>query len=238
MTDLSSPDGGLLSGALSLIEAGGPVVVILAGMSTAAFAIVFAKLWQFYRHGLLGGDPGAEVLGCYRAGRLGEAVDLARRSRHPVALLLALAIEGRRRTDVPEALLREELQRVGGDMLAALRCYLRPLEVIASLAPLLGLFGTVLGMIAAFQDLQQAGSRVDPSILSGGIWEALLTTAVGLAVAIPTVAAASWFEGTVERTAQAMDSAATSIFTADLQNVAVRPERREADHGRATPVRS
>lgn len=69
---------------------------------------------------------------------------------------------------------------------------------MAQLAPLLGLFGTVLGMISAFQALQQAGAQVDPSILAGGIWVALLTTAVGLAVAMPTSVALSWFEVRME----------------------------------------
>jgi biopolymer transport protein ExbB len=91
---------------------------------------------------------------------------------------------------------------------------MRPLEVIASTAPLLGLFGTVLGMIAAFAQLEAAGSRVDPAILSGGIWEALLTTALGLAVAIPTLAAVNWIDRRIERSAQATESALSAIFAA------------------------
>ena len=74
----------------------------------------------------------------------------------------------------------------------------RLLDTVAQLAPLLGLFGTVLGMIEAFQALQDAGSSVDPSLLAGGIWVALLTTA---AVAMPTSIVLSWFESrmTAER---------------------------------------
>ena len=63
---------------------------------------------------------------------------------------------------------------------------------------MLGLFGTVLGMIAAFQALQEAGASVDPSALAGGIWVALLTTAGGLAIAMPTSLALSWFESRTE----------------------------------------
>jgi biopolymer transport protein ExbB len=69
---------------------------------------------------------------------------------------------------------------------AKLESGFRLLDSVAQLAPLLGLFGTVLGMIEAFQSLQDAGAQVDPSILAGGIWVALLTTAVGLVVAMPT----------------------------------------------------
>jgi biopolymer transport protein ExbB len=71
---------------------------------------------------------------------------------------------------------------------------LRPLEVIATVAPLLGLFGTVLGMIEAFKAMEAAGAQVDPAVLSGGIWQALLTTAVGLGVAIPVSLIHSLFE--------------------------------------------
>lgn len=113
---------------------------------------------------------------------------------------------------------REEVLRVAKDLLERLRSHLRVLEVIATLSPLLGLLGTVLGMITAFQALESAGNRVDPAILSGGIWEALLTTAVGLSVAIPTVVALNWFERRIERTAHEIEDAATRVFTADIAN--------------------
>lgn len=71
---------------------------------------------------------------------------------------------------------------------------MRLLEVIAATAPLVGLLGTVIGMIEAFQQLQAAGSQVDPSQLSGGIWQALLTTAAGLVVALPALAAWHYFD--------------------------------------------
>lgn len=74
-------------------------------------------------------------------------------------------------------------------LLSQLRNGMRVLELIAGGAPLLGLLGTVLGMIAAFQQLETAGSQVDPALLSGGIWQALLTTAAGIIVALPALAA-------------------------------------------------
>jgi biopolymer transport protein ExbB len=81
---------------------------------------------------------------------------------------------------------------------ARLESGFRFLDSVAQLAPLLGLFGTVLGMIEAFQSLQDAGAQVDPSLLAGGIWVALLTTAVGLVVAMPTALLLSWFEGRMD----------------------------------------
>lgn len=74
------------------------------------------------------------------------------------------------------------------------RSGMRILEVISAAAPLVGLLGTVIGMIEAFQQLQAAGSQVDPSQLSGGIWQALLTTAAGLVVALPALCAWHYFD--------------------------------------------
>jgi hypothetical protein len=81
------------------------------------------------------------------------------------------------------------------------RSGLRALELASTIGLLLGLLGTVTGMIAAFQALQEAGARADPATLAGGIWEALLTTAAGMAVAIPAQIALAWFEGVVDRLA-------------------------------------
>lgn len=204
---------------MDLLVLGGPVVVILLIMSIVALTIFIVKLWQFSRLRIRDRRTARAALNIYQGGNIEAAITMANRSPNPTAQLVARAIEGRGRVDLPESMVREELLRFGGDLLESLRAYLRPLEVIASLAPLLGLFGTVLGMIEAFQDLQQAGSQVDPAILSGGIWQALLTTAVGLAVAMPVIVALNWLERVVDRLAHDMDSIVTQVFTADV----VRP---------------
>lgn len=206
---------GSLDQALELLQAGGPVVAILIATSVAALTIVFLKLWQFQALRLGDSRPAREALRLHRAGRPGEALTLAARSRNPVAQVLARALRGQKR-GLPESKVREEVLRYGGDLLADLRGWFRPLEVIASLAPLLGLFGTVLGMIEVFRQLEKAGNQVNPAILSGGIWEALLTTAVGLAVAIPVVVVLNWLERRVERLAQEMDSTLKQTFAVDL----------------------
>jgi biopolymer transport protein ExbB len=129
------------------------------------------------------------------------------------------------RGQVPEELLREETTRLAIGHLENLRSHLRGLEVIGTLAPLLGLLGTVLGMITAFQQMESAGSQVDPSILSGGIWEALLTTAVGLIVAIPVIMALNWLERVVDRFRHRMEDALTQVYTLGSRPVA--PQRPE-----------
>ncbi|MEH6564087.1 MAG: MotA/TolQ/ExbB proton channel family protein [Halopseudomonas sp.] len=190
---------------------GGPVVWILLAMSVAALSILLIKLWQFNMPRPEGGRAVNRSLSLWHKGDAEGAIAQLN-TRQTVPAVLLLAMRGMR-NGTDQTLLREELQRVGSYRLNQLKLLLRPLEVIANLAPLLGLLGTVLGMIEAFQQMESAGSRVDPSILSGGIWQALLTTAVGLAVAIPVVAIHSWLERRVERIAASLNDAVTQVFT-------------------------
>lgn len=201
--------------ALALLEAGGTVVVILMLMSLVAMTIVLMKLIQFQRAGLWQRKPARQALALWQQGKQEEALQLAAVSRNPTAQAMAQAIRGITR-QLPEPLVREEVLRYGCNALFQLRRGLRPLEVIGSLSPLLGLLGTVMGMIAAFQQLQAAGNKVNPAILSGGIWEALLTTAVGLCVAIPVVALLNYLERRVDHLAHEMDNLVTQLFTPEL----------------------
>lgn len=203
---------GAFDQAWALIQAGGPVVMILLAFSVVALAIFIMKLIQFQSARLWSRGFVETVLAQARNGRLPEALATLRGQRSPVAEIMAVAIDGFRHR-VAEARIREEVARIGSARLEELRSYLRVIEVIATLSPLLGLFGTVLGMIDAFRQMEAAGSNVNPAILSGGIWVALLTTAVGLAVAIPAVAMLNWLERIVERAAHTMDDAVTRLFT-------------------------
>ena len=220
----ATPDGGV-EAALNMLQAGGPVVMILLAMSVLATAVILLKLWQFSRTNVGRSRNGRKALGLYKEDKTQEALAAAKRARSPVGEVLARAIRGLER-GVPEAKIREELLRYGGDVLENLRGGFRILEVIASLAPLLGLFGTVLGMIEAFRQLEAAGNQVNPAILSGGIWQALLTTAVGLAVAIPVVAVLNWLERRVDGLAHEMDNLVTQLFTEDLSEDA--PKKKDA----------
>ena len=214
---------GSLGRALDLLQAGGPVVMILLAMSVLATAVILLKLWQFSRTNVSRSRNARKALHLYKDGKTQEALAAAKRARNPVGEVLARAIRGLER-GVPEAKIREELLRHGGEVLENLRGGFRILEVIASLAPLLGLFGTVLGMIEAFRQLEAAGNQVNPAILSGGIWQALLTTAVGLAVAIPVVAVLNWLERRVDGLAREMDNLITQVFTEDLSEDALDRE--------------
>ncbi len=200
-----------------LFAAGGPVVAVLALLSVVALAIVLLKLWQFQQIQLNRLGPVKTALQRWQNGEDQAAIDAVAGSRQPVAHLLEVAIVGLRRPGVDLALLREELARIAGSQLERLRSHLRTLEVIGTLSPLLGLLGTVLGIIEAFRQLEVAGSQVDPAILSGGIWQALLTTAVGLTVAIPVVLTHTWLERRVDRCGHQMEDAVTQVFTRGLR---------------------
>ena len=199
----------------SMLEAGGPVVVILLAMSLLALALIIMKLMQFQKARLWQRQAAKQALNLWHQGNIDQALEVADACANPSSQALARAIRGQRR-QLPEAAVREEVLRYGSDVLFQLRRGLRPLEVIGSLAPLLGLLGTVMGMIWAFQQLEAAGNKVNPAILSGGIWEALLTTAVGLCVAIPVVAVLNWLERRVDHQAHEMDNLVTQVFTEDL----------------------
>lgn len=197
----------------ALIAMGGPVVVILLLLSVVALTIILVKVWQFYTLGVRRRHFIEPALRDWREGRVQEAFARLREERSPLAKVMARAMRGRVEGDEAEATVREDVERIARGQLANLRGSLKGLEVIGTLSPLLGLLGTVLGMIEAFRQLELAGQQVDPSILSGGIWEALLTTAVGLIVAIPAVAALNALEQVIERFRLALEDAVTQVFT-------------------------
>lgn len=205
----------ILERSQELFGLGGPVAAVLFMMSVVALTIVVAKLWQLGAVRVGNRRAARRALQLYRAGRWREALSVGDASANPAAAALTRAIRGQQKA-LPEATVREEVMRYGAEALESLRSGFRALEIIASLAPLLGLFGTVLGMIEAFQAMEQAGNQVNPAVLSGGIWEALLTTALGLGVAMPVVVVLGWLERRVDRLAHEMDHVVSGVFTVDL----------------------
>lgn len=214
-----------------LVARGGWVMGVLLLLSAAGLSIVLVKFYQFARLRIWSLGWLEEVLAAARTGQPEAALEVARETRGPIARVLTIALTEGQRDDLSTAALREEVQCAGDAELATLESNLRGLEVIGSLAPLLGLLGTVLGMIRAFMRLEEAGAQVDPSLLSGGIWEALLTTAVGIAVAVPAMAALAWFESQVERVRRNMSDAVTRVLNAP------RPERKPDNESEPAQLR-
>jgi len=195
---------GLFGEGLSLLAKGGAVMYVLLGLSVVALAIVILKVFQFRRAGLRRLDFVDKVMAKAKGGQIAEARALLSGRINPVARVLESAMETALRPGLEEKDREAEIGRAGSAEIRSLETYLGGLEVIANLSPLLGLLGTVFGMIIAFSELQQAGSNVDPTILAGGIWEALLTTAFGLSIAIPALAAYYLLEAEVDRVRNAM----------------------------------
>jgi biopolymer transport protein ExbB len=196
-----------------VLDRGGPVMWLIAALSVATLAFILWKTWRLALMGAWSGAASARAADLWAAGdRDGAARALSGR-RSLRATLVRAAMAARSDPALTEAQAREETVRVAKAELARARSGLRLLDLVVTIAPLLGLLGTVLGMIAAFQTLQQSGAQADPSDLAGGIWEALLTTAAGMGVAIPASMALSWFESVVDRVQADMEDLATRIFT-------------------------
>ena len=195
------------------LTAGGPAMWAIAVLSVVALALILWKIWRFLWLGVWGGTDTAPAIMAWAAGDLDGAEALLRGSRGLRARVARVAMAIRRDRTLTDGQAREEITRLALAELREARGGLRALEVIAAIAPLLGLLGTVIGMIEAFQALQEAGIRADPSTLAGGIWQALLTTAAGMAVAIPAAVAAAWFESVADGAQADMEDTATRIFT-------------------------
>lgn len=180
-----------------LLNLGGPVVAIIFCVSILALALILLKTWQFWVCRAGNGHGARILLNQLRAGQAmpNNISDAQQRNAASSAVALAfwLKKQGFKKTEI-----EEEVGRHAAVKMHELQSGLRLLDAIAQLAPLMGLFGTVLGMIDAFQQMQGAGSNVDPSLLAGGIWVALLTTAAGLVVAMPVSLVLTLFETRIE----------------------------------------
>lgn len=196
-----------------LLALGGPVVAILALMSMAGLAIAVCKVLQFKRAQVWRSATVAASVRAFQKGDHGAANTGLASVDSALSRTVRSAISAQ--VDRPANVARELTEITAADELESLRGGLRPLEFIAAVSPLLGLFGTVLGMIAAFQALEAAGDRVDPAVLAGGIWEALFTTAAGLAVAIPALALSNWFERALDSLAHRMEYFAGLVLATD-----------------------
>ncbi|MCA0870060.1 MotA/TolQ/ExbB proton channel family protein [Seohaeicola saemankumensis] len=206
--------GGASARAQKFLLDGGPSIWAIAALSVITVALILWKTWRFFLSGAWSRAMSRRAIDLWEAGDSAGALALVEARRGLRSRMTAAAM--RARLTLEDSAAREETTRVAKRLLAGQGGGLRALELIATIAPLLGLLGTVLGMIAAFQALQAAGSRADPALLAGGIWEALLTTAAGMAVAIPASAALTWFEAVIDNIRTDMEDLAARVFIAPL----------------------
>ena len=154
-----------------------------------------------------------------------EALELCEENRSPVAVVFAAAIKkwGRPSVEVEQAVL-DTGERVSND----LRKYLRLFNGISTISPLLGLLGTVLGMITAFNSIASADAMGRPEMLAGGIAQALLTTASGLTVAIPAIVAHLYFMSRVDRLIIEIDDLGQQVVNAIASDGWRKPQKKSS----------
>lgn len=211
--DLPSMARGAFDEAKTFLRDGGPSIWAIAALSVITLALILWKIWRLALIGAWSKGKARQAVAAYEAGDADRALTLVQGRRGVRSKVVAAALSALK--SMPDAHAREETARVAKRELGSARSGLGALELISTIAPLLGLLGTVMGMIAAFQALQAAGSKADPSMLAGGIWEALLTTAAGMAVAIPASAALTWFESVIDRIRRDVEDGATRLFVTE-----------------------
>jgi biopolymer transport protein ExbB len=192
---------------------GGPIIAVLAVLSLISWALIVAKTLQLWycRSGV---SLRAGAFEQWKSGNKHSATIAVTAGKSPADRITAYAMNALAK-GFHGPRLEAELVRRGNEELATMNNLIRVLELIAMISPLLGLLGTVLGMIQSFQELELAEGAANASVLAGGIWQALLTTAVGLLVAIPAAVGASLLAGRIESSALMIESAVGELLLVD-----------------------
>ncbi|MEM9765683.1 MAG: MotA/TolQ/ExbB proton channel family protein [Pseudomonadota bacterium] len=213
---------------VSFMDRGGAAIWIIVALSVATIAIILWKCWRLAMAGTWRRSRVEAAVWFWLQNDWSAAITHVEKAHGIRARIVGSAMAALVRLDFDTALAREEATRVAKARIAEAASGLRALELIASGARRLGVLGTVLGMIAAFQALQETGARADPAALAGGIWEALLTTAAGMAVAIPAAVALAWFEGVIARLRQDAEGMVSRVLVHTEHQVKHRTEQARA----------
>lgn len=193
---------------LEILMAGGWAMVPILICSAAALAIVLERFLTLRRKAVLPPGLGEEVRERARAGKIDARYLEELSDGSPLGELLASALAVRNR---PRELIKERIEDTGRHVIHRMERYLSTLGTIALIGPLLGLFGTVIGLIRMFMEVM-AGGIGDPAKMAGGIGEALICTASGLTVAIPAYVLHRYFRSRVAGYCVAMEKQATALL--------------------------
>lgn len=166
------------------IQAGGWVMIPILACAVVMVASMAERLWALRRSRIVPNAFAVEMADLVRQGRWSDALTLCRKRDIPIARIVQVALEAR---EEPRAMIKDRVEEAGRREAADLERFTPVLGTIASIAPLLGLLGTVTGMISVFEAIEKQG--VEVSFLAGGISEALVTTMSGLIVGIPALVA-------------------------------------------------
>lgn len=182
---------------VGIYEYVGPVGAVLLVLSVFSLTLIVIKIFDMMFAGTGRGKKIEQALTALDQDGIEGLINALGKSRHPVAEMILtgaqLALKNQSRQ-----VIQSEVRAVATRRFAGLTRFNRLLELIGLIAPLLGLLGTILGMVTAFQALQSSGSQADPAVLAGGIWRALLTTGIGLIVAIPAIIAFNLIENRID----------------------------------------
>lgn len=178
---------------------------VLAVLSVLTLTVALFKTIQFARLGLGQSALAEQILDDWLNGRPDEAQRKASAGRAVLSRVLSAVMAGQRARPSDTAYGEELARQTALVELAQMNSRMRLLEAIVQVAPMLGLLGTVIGMIDAFGNLALSQQAADPQLLASGIWTALMTTAVGLAIALVAFFIASWLEGRIEDERQTIE---------------------------------
>lgn len=206
---------------LELMKSGGLLMWPLLLCSIISLAIIAERFWSLQAKRIAPKNLVVLVWQWQKSGELGEERMQQLRTGSPLGRILAAGLMNREHDRV---VMKESIEEVGRHVVHELERFLNTLGTIASISPLLGLLGTVIGMIKVFAVITTQGVG-NPSILAEGISEALLTTAAGLTVAIPSLMFYRYFQGKVDELVVTMEQEA-------LKMVEVMHGQREEDSAR------
>ncbi len=192
---------------LELIKAGGWLMWPILACSVIAMAIVVERLWLYRKRRVLPANLVAQIWKLHQQDQLTPAHIATVRKNSPLGRILAAGLVNRNH---PREFMKEAIEEEGRQVVHELERYLNTLGTIANISPLLGLLGTVIGMIKVFAAITTSGVG-NPTVLAGGISEALITTAAGLSVAIPSVIFHRYLSGRVDRIVLSMEEQALKM---------------------------
>ncbi len=204
---------------------GGWVMYVIVMLSIYVLSIILFKAFQFFSAEVFNTQFIDKVMVYVKRGELSDASQLLAKEKGPIARIMRVSIESVMNREITMKSRESEISRVGAGELRYLESHLRGLEMASSIGPLLGLLGTVIGMVKAFAKLSESGSRVDPSMLAGGIWQALIATVGGLCVAVPAMAAYYLLDSLIERVRATMRDVTIQILA--LEDNYIRNEKEQ-----------
>ncbi len=209
---------------LELLLKGGPITWIIFGLGLVSLVMIIERALYFHRVQINVPEFMKGVINVLKRNNIIEAISICDDTPGPVAQILKAAIL---RNDKGKNGMRQAVEEAGLAEIPRLEKSLRALAGIAYVAPLLGLLGTVIGMITLFQSMEQSGSFVDTKTLAEGIWQALLSTAAGLTVAIPCQGFYNFFVSRIDHFILEMEKASSELMYFLNEN---QPQLESAEH--------